>query len=314
MTHNESLPLISVIMPCYNCANFVAESIHSVLSQDYPQIELIIIDDGSTDTTAAVIQTINESRIRYFIQPNSGVSAARNNGLRQAKGEYIAFIDADDIWHASKLKLQIQLLQYSNYQVCFTSFTVWVADNRGLYPAVQGLFDTSSDSATDPEFSGYIYHKLLKDVYVWTCTVLMHRQVFEHIGYFNTELPIGEDYDYWLRISRHYQFGKLKQSLALYRTTPNSLTHKAPAQNYMANIIDSFVRRYGLVSQDGRCLNKDEYIKRRYQIWYGYGYTCLYAKRTADAANAFLKCIKIQPFKKGAYLKLVECVTVALLK
>ena len=165
MTLHEIRPLVSVIMPCYNCADFIEESIISVLSQDYSEIELILIDDGSTDSTADVISTINDPRIRYFSQPNSGVSAARNNGLDQAKGEYIAFIDADDIWHKSKLRLQTQLLQDSDFQVCFTSFKVWKADSYGQYPPAYSLLDTPPDSSIDPEFSGFIYHKLLKDVY-----------------------------------------------------------------------------------------------------------------------------------------------------
>ena len=115
----NNTPLISVVIPTYNRAHLIKRSATSVLNQTYKNLELIIVDDGSTDNTKEVIDSLNDKRIVYVKQANQGVSTARNNGVAIAKGEYIAFHDSDDVWHLDKLEKQIQAIQNNNADFVF---------------------------------------------------------------------------------------------------------------------------------------------------------------------------------------------------
>ena len=113
--------LVSVIIPTYNRAHLIKRSAESVLNQTYTNLELIIVDDGSTDDTEEVVKTLNDNRVTYIKQPNQGACAARNNGIDHAKGEFIAFQDSDDVWHEDKLEKQIKCLKETGADFCFCS-------------------------------------------------------------------------------------------------------------------------------------------------------------------------------------------------
>ena len=173
-------PLVSVILPVYNGERMVAESIHSVLQQDYRPAELIVIDDGSTDGTAGIAAAFAD-RVRYYYQPHSGAAAARNFGIRQAKGEYIAFIDADDLWPPGKLRFQMR---------CFEA--------RPAIEIVQGLIrrikipDLVQGRLTGADIDfPFLYTNL--------GAMLVRRAVFDELGYLDEGLQFNEDTDFWLR-------------------------------------------------------------------------------------------------------------------
>ena len=117
-------PLVTVIIPTYNRAKTIERSINSVLSQSYSNLELIVVDDGSSDNTKSVVENIDDSRVRYIWQNNSGACAARNNGINNARGEYIAFNDSDDTWKPNKLEKQLEVVTKTGADVVFCKLSI----------------------------------------------------------------------------------------------------------------------------------------------------------------------------------------------
>jgi glycosyltransferase involved in cell wall biosynthesis len=160
-------PLISCIVPVFNGERFLAEALESILSQTYQPIEIIVVDDGSTDQTAQVAHSYGQ-RIKYLRKTNGGETAARNHGLRAAKGEYVAFLDADDLWHPYKLAQQMaRFRETPELDLCFTRFqNYWMAEVAG-----EGL--RYRDHPLSRPSSAYCI-----------CTFLARRIVFERFGFF----------------------------------------------------------------------------------------------------------------------------------
>ena len=123
--------LISVIIPTYNSQKYISSAVNSVLSQTYKAFELIIVDDGSTDNTGEIVASFDDRRIRYIRQNNSGVAVARNTGIKSSKGEYIAFLDADDIWERDKLAVQIdEISSDDNICMVYSAFNMIYEDSE----------------------------------------------------------------------------------------------------------------------------------------------------------------------------------------
>lgn len=199
-------PLISVIIPVYNSAAFLADAIASVRAQAYRPIELIVVDDGSTDQTAQVVQALGAD-LRYHYQPNQGPAAARNQGLALAQGELIAFLDADDLWPADKLAQQAACLM-ADEQVQ----VVWGNTQMCSYPADAAPLLAPSRAP------------LLG-------SLLCRRAVFQQVGGFEPTLRLGEDIDWLRRLAAAGIAVQLSPHLALlYRMRPGSLTYGRPLQ------------------------------------------------------------------------------------
>ncbi len=201
--------LVSIIMPTYNRANFLEEALSSVFSQTYRDFEIIVVDDGSTDDTASVLQPlVEQGLIQYIYQKKQGVSAARNRGIMEANGQYIAFLDSDDLFEPEKINSQVKYLQnHPEMGLVHSGFTKFDHIGYDL-----GYRDTSW-------FSGQIYPQILLH---WTTlmaidTVLVVKKVLDSVGSFDTSLSIGEDLDMWRRIARKYPFGFINKSLARVR-------------------------------------------------------------------------------------------------
>jgi glycosyltransferase involved in cell wall biosynthesis len=169
---------VSVIIPVYNGDKFLAEAIESVLFQSYSPFELIIVDDGSTDGSATIAQNYKE--IRYIFQRNMGVSVARNTGLATAKGEFIAFLDADDVWHPQKLQIQIDYMQ-SNPSVKLTLSKI----NNFV----------ESECNINPEK----LQSIINNEQIHLASMVAHKTIFDKIGGFNPRYRIGEDLDWITR-------------------------------------------------------------------------------------------------------------------
>ncbi len=188
MNSPPSAAAISVIIPAYNRAPVLGRALDSVLAQGAPPGEVIVADDGSSDATAELVRR-RYPDCRYLRQPNRGVSAARNLGLRAARGDWIALLDSDDAWLPGKLAAQIaQLRREPELRVCHTE-EIWIRNgtrvNAMKKHAKQG---------------GWIYRHCLPLCVISPSSVLLHRSVFETAGEFDETLPACEDYDLWLRI------------------------------------------------------------------------------------------------------------------
>lgn len=206
------MPLVSVIIPVYNGEKTIRETIESVLQQTFPNFEVLVINDGSTDATLDILSQIKDSRLQIFSYPNARQAASRNRGLERAKGKYIAFLDADDLWTVDKLELQVKALQSNPEAVFAYSWTDYI-DERGnfLHP---GRHITKN---------GNIYADLIVNNFVENgSNPLIRREVFDRVGTFDEALPPAEDWDMWLRIAACYPFVAVPTVQVLYRVTATS--------------------------------------------------------------------------------------------
>lgn len=197
--------LVSVIIPTYNRENWVKEAVNSILAQSYPHYELIVVDDGSDDNTGKIFDPV-KSKIKYISQPHSGPSAARNKGINVSSGEWIAFLDSDDLWKREKLKKQMETLQEkTRFKVCYTE-EIWIRNGKFVNPRKKHA-----------KYCGWIYPHCLPVCIISPSSVIIHRSVFEEVGFFDTSLPVAEDYDLWLRISSRYPIKLIPEKLIIKR-------------------------------------------------------------------------------------------------
>jgi len=206
------MPLISVVIPAYNAENTIKATVKSVLNQTFADFELIIINDGSKDSTLDIISGITDPRIKIISQPNAGPQKSRNRGVSEAKGEYLAFLDADDLWTPEKLESQLKALQTNPEAAVAYSWTNWI-DETGQF-----LRRGAYISAT-----GNVYEKLLLIDFVESgSNPLVRREALDAIGQFDESLVGGQDWDMWLRLAARYSFTVVPSPQILYRKYPNS--------------------------------------------------------------------------------------------
>ncbi|MGE0084820.1 MAG: glycosyltransferase [Desulfococcaceae bacterium] len=187
--HSKS---VSVIIPAYNRSLMLREAVDSVLNQDYPDFEIIVVDDGSADDTPEMLASYGD-KITVIRQPNRGVSAARNRGIAAAKGELIAFLDSDDLWLPGKLTKQAEFFHaHPEALICQTE-EIWIRRGKRVNPKNR-----------HKKLSGLIFEPSLHLCLVSPSAVMMRGSLFEKVGLFDENLPACEDYDLWLRISRQY--------------------------------------------------------------------------------------------------------------
>ncbi len=206
------MPTISVIIPVYNGEKTIVNTLKSVLKQTFTDLELIVIDDGSQDSTLAVIDEIRDSRLKVFSFPNAGVSASRNRGLSKAKGEFISFLDADDLWTPDKLEAQLRALQENPQAAVAYSWSDWI-DESGQFLRPGGHISVN----------GNAYPKLLlRDFVESGSNPLIRRQALTEVGGFDPSVTPAEDWDMWLRLAARYEFVAVASPHILYRVSPNS--------------------------------------------------------------------------------------------
>jgi len=192
---------ITVVIPTYNRVTFLKDAIDSVLAQTFLDFELIVVDDGSTDDTPKLLSSYN-NKVRVITQTNQGPSAARNRGIETAKGEWIAFLDSDDVWKPDKLKKQVQFITDNpDTKICQTE-EVWIRNGKRVNPRKKHEMH-----------SGWIYEKCLPLCIVSPSSVMIRQDVFEKVGLFDETMPACEDYDLWLRIAPHYPVFLVREQL-----------------------------------------------------------------------------------------------------
>jgi glycosyltransferase involved in cell wall biosynthesis len=208
-------PLISVVIPTYNYAHFVTKAVESVLDQTYRHFEIILVDDGSTDDTPERLRPY-EDRIRYVYQDNQGLSAARNTGIQTSRGDLVAFLDSDDLWHPRKLEFQVRCLAESP-RICLVAADV-----------VKGLQGEWADleSSSLPTRPVTLREMLIRSRF-GPSSVLVRRHCFDIVGLFDTSLRSAEDRDMWIRILSHFPAVKLALPLWWYRQHAGNMSKAA---------------------------------------------------------------------------------------
>jgi glycosyltransferase involved in cell wall biosynthesis len=207
-------PIVSVIVPCYNAEKFVVEAVRSVLSQTLRELEVIVIDDGSTDASAARVQEIRDDRLHLIRQPNSGVSAARNLGIREAEGPLIAFLDADDLFLPENLARKVEALSQR--------------PDWDLVHSAEIRFD--SESGRDLERTRGREGDMLIDllelrpgVIHSPSSVVVRKTLLQRAGDFDTQLSTSADWEIWTRFARYTHFSYVDEPLVRYRVHPGQM-------------------------------------------------------------------------------------------
>lgn len=210
-----SCSLVSVIIPTFNRCSLLQRALESIGGHSAGAPEIIVVDDGSTDDTAAMVR-LGFPAVRYVYQANKGVSAARNKGLLLATGEWLAFLDADDVWLPGKLETQMQLLQrMPDYKVCHT-------EERWIRNGVRVNQMNKHQKA-----GGWIFRHCLPLCAMSPSSVVIHASVFDAVGCFDPTLPVCEDYDLWLRITARYPVLFIKQpQIIKYGGHPDQLSRQ----------------------------------------------------------------------------------------
>ena len=229
-------PLVSVVIPTYNRASLVTEAVRSVLAQTFSDLELIVIDDGSTDGTREALQEF-EGRLRYVRKKNEGAAAARNMGIDLAKGKYVAFLDSDDLWHPDKLEKQVRLLNENpDYPVIHTDSSVIEPEGRQIKASAARRRQSRNGKVFEQFF-------LCPIALALTSTVVMRRDCLDTAGVFDPRYPVFQDYDFFLRLAWNFPIYYLDEPLASYRLAPGSLTRSDIQRNIaeQEQILKAFV-------------------------------------------------------------------------
>jgi glycosyltransferase involved in cell wall biosynthesis len=196
-------PAVSVIIPTHNRAGLLPRAVRSVLDQSHPAEEIIVVDDGSTDHTERVLRT-EFPNIDYVRQENRGVAAARNRGIREARGEWLAFLDSDDEWLPRKLERQLDALRKEpDFLLCHTN-EIWIRRGKRVNPMKKHA-----------KSGGHIFEECLPLCVVSPSSVIAHRSLFERVGLFDESLPACEDYDLWLRVCSRFPVLYLEEPLIM---------------------------------------------------------------------------------------------------
>jgi glycosyltransferase involved in cell wall biosynthesis len=265
LTNKLDHPMVSVVIPAYNCAQFIGEAIESALRQTYKFLEIIVIDDGSTDDTVDIVRRY--SAVRLFQQNNQGSAVARNLGIENAKGSYIAFLDSDDVWWSGKLESQLKGMTDSGYGMAYSRFIWWNPKPDGSYSSPEHEFSLVNNQNISGAtiHTGWTYAELLLDCIVWTSTVIVKKSLLMEAGLFNPDYRKGQDYDLWLRLSHLTPMVGLEQPMALYRIHGQSITHKVSDRCYEYEILSGAISKFGVTGPDGRkpnCNNLNQRLKR----------------------------------------------------
>lgn len=291
------MPLVSVVIPTYNCGEYIQLAIDSVLGQSFKDYEIIVIDDGSQDDTKKILSKYSE-KIRYFFQSNCGPGRARNEAIKKSKGRYIAFLDADDQWKPFKLEMQILILEklkdvsflFANYDqmdecgyvfcksVIERGFPVFKEYQTGLKSFfhnsinLQGLRNCPAKDNTI--YYGNVFCSLFKGNFILPSTVILRKSCLETNTWFEEKYRCAEDQDFHLRLSRTNIFAYVDCSLVNYRANrKNKLSGNNNIPDLILNTIKSreeVLRKYPSFAQKNTSLVKEVMARHFSRLSYYY--------------------------------------------
>jgi glycosyltransferase involved in cell wall biosynthesis len=218
---NTSKPKVSIVIPVYNRAELVNKTIMSALAQTYTNLEIIVVDDGSTDNTREAITSFKDPRINYIYQENAGVSVARNTGIRASKGIYISFLDSDDILLEKATELSVAVLE-ENQQAAFSYGKAYLMDDK---QRIFGLRRQREKGSYVRDGREEIRKAILHGNHVPTSTIMVRHECLNKVGLFDTSFKGGsEDFDLWVRLALHYQVAYINEPLISYRMHHSSIS------------------------------------------------------------------------------------------
>jgi len=289
MNQQLDLSSISVVITAYNASRWIRRTIDNILVQTYPVLEVIVIDDGSTDDTAAIVLSY-EDNVKHVYQENCGQPVARNRGIRLAKGCFVAFVDADDYWHSQKLEKQMNLIQ-SQGLAWVVSDAEWVDDKDGKI-----------ELPKLPMAEGNVFEKLVKGNYIVSATPLIRRDVFDQVGYFNEDpaARIGEDWDMWLRIANQFPLGVVREKLAYVRLHPYSMMSVTSMTEKVLGLEGVVLRAIDRQASGSHILKRDALAN----IYYRAGVQLVKQDQYKEARKYFFRELRCRPLKIESWVYL----------
>lgn len=246
---------VSIIIPAYNAARYISETIKSVLAQTHVDFEILVVDDGSSDNTEEIVKLIDDERIKYFKQKNSGQASARNKGISESSGEFIAFIDADDLWNPQKLEEQLK---------------VFSSNDIGLSYTGRRFIDSHSHKtgAEEPARINADLKDLIFNNFITCSSVVVRSEILKKHNFFFRDQRQGvEDWDLWLRLALVSKFAAVSKPLTSYRIHPENISKNS----------ELMLRSYRVTMKDLKSdLETKKLFKAYNSIWHkGYAYRLL---------------------------------------
>ncbi len=284
--------LVSVVVANYNMGKYLPYAIQSILEQTYPYFDIHIVDDGSTDNSRDVIsQYENDSRIFIHYQENQGQAKAKNTGILSAKGSFIAFLDADDTWSHDKLEKQLPWFERkNNIGVVYTSYALTTEDGR--------LMETPKRK----HYNGKITEKLLIDNFVTGMASIVKKECFDAVGIFDETLPMGIDYDLWLRISARYEFYYIDDVTYYYRQWGGQMSHRHTKRFECAvRIMQKFI------DEHPGCIRKSKIDEAWAHLYVSQGYNCFIKEnKNISSLSYFIRALLYKWNYKEAWKAIIK--------
>jgi glycosyltransferase involved in cell wall biosynthesis len=295
--------LVSVVIPVYNGEDYIKETLESIFEQTYKTIEVIIVDDGSTDDSEKVIAEYDD-RVTYIKQSNAGPAAARNNGVRHATGEYVAFLDADDIWMPEKLSRQISIMQDNDAGFSHTGSLVFDEQKE---------FDYRPKSQPEVMSAQEAFDTLFFSNFITTSTVVVNRIVLSEAGFFDEDpgLFAVEDYDLWLRVVQRTNVSCIDEPLLKYRFHADGISKNIDrSYQHEKNVIDKWYKN------DPEALSQLSFSKnKRYEkLMMDWGDCHMWRGSSKEAKSLYFKSLKEFGMSKVAAKKTLKASIKSLLK
>jgi glycosyltransferase involved in cell wall biosynthesis len=281
------VPYVSVIVPTFDRPKFLQAAIRSVLNQSFSNLETVVVDDGSVTDLVPILDAFNDGRIRYFRhESNRGEAAARNTGILNSRGDYLAFLDDDDEWRSDKLQLQLDLFARSSREVGCV---------YGGYVAVRAT-DGQAVFRRLPSKRGNLSQELMvRNIVGPPSTVMLTRECIDYVGLCDEELAFGVDYDLWIRVARKFEFDFVCDTVVKYSIHEGQLTADA-ARSVKGH--EDLSRKYGSFFRQDRRMIAAEYFELAMQ-------RC-FEGDSASARRTFWKAIRFDPLGARQYVYLAS--------
>lgn len=284
--------LVSIVVATYNLARFLPDAIASILRQSYQNIEIIVIDDGSTDNTQHVIKPfLEDSRVQYYYQDNQGQASAKNLGIRVSKGTHVAFLDADDVWMPDKLKLQMPLFEKSS--------AVGVVYSRVQYMGESG---NELEVADNVLFRGQVSGRLFIENFIGFGSCVVKRDCFDRLGIFREYVKMGIDYDLWLRLSSQFEFDFVDRPLLRYRLWGGQMSRNCKGR-YLCGI--AIMKRF--LEEFPDVIDRHTEKEAWAHTYVGFG-QCLQAmeRSIGPALTLYLRALRHRPTYRPAWISIAR--------
>lgn len=291
-------PLVSVIVPAYNAEATIAAAIESILGQTYRDFEVIVVDDGSTDKTPEIVASLQDERVHYIYQQNAERAVARNRGIAEAKGEYLAFLDADDQWLERKLEKQLALFE-NNQEI-------------GLVYCDLYYFDSLTDkdiAQYSRKYSklhrGMVLPELLRFCFIQSPTPMIRRSVLEDREWFDPELPPIEDWDLWLRITAKSLVNFVPEPLARYRFHDYLDNWRKSPEALLTKTLRIYNKLSALFPEESQ-RRKSSFARGRALGYYNYGLALMLNGKFEKARQGLFRSLKLDPMFLKVYIRILQ--------